>query len=192
MHRLRAFLLLAPVALHAQETAEARDTTARPVGHRHIGLTYHDYGITIGNAARTNGVRINLQDAGLERVNGLNVTIWTPREPLSGTVNGLAVGIAGPGAGELNGIAIGLGGVVAERRARWLTVGGLGVVSNDRLEGVAVGGLGTVANGQIRGIAVGGLGAVSNGDVRGVVVGGLGAVANRDLTGIAIDRKSVV
>jgi hypothetical protein len=118
MLRLGAALFLtslAPLALHAQ------DSTASPRGQWHIGITYHDYGVTIGNAARTNGLRINFQDAELERVNGVNVTIWKPVEPLSGTVNGVALGLAGPAAEYLNGIAVGVGGVVAERRARWRT-----------------------------------------------------------------------
>jgi hypothetical protein len=44
--------------LHAQE-----DSTPprRPAGHRHLGLTYHDYGITIGNSARVlNGIQIGV------------------------------------------------------------------------------------------------------------------------------------
>src|SRR6185295_9940177 len=144
--RLAVALLLLPVALHSQDTTE-QSPPRRPASHWHLGLTYHDYGIAIGNAARTNGLRINFIDADLDVVNGVNLTIWKPREPLTGRVNGLAIGIVGPGAEELNGIAIGLAGVVAERRARWITIGGLGAVSNGRIEGLAISGLGTVSNG---------------------------------------------
>src|SRR5262245_59086563 len=154
--RFAGLLLVLPAALSAQEP------THKPAGHWHVGITYHDYGVTVGNAARTNGLRFNFIDADLDRVNGINVTIWKPSEPLAGTVNGLALGVAGPGAAEFNGVAIGISGVVAERRARGISVGGLGVVSNDRIEGLAIGGLGTVANGDIRGIAIGGLGTVAN------------------------------
>ncbi len=53
-----AALLAAPAAVAAQ------DSTPPPThGHFHIGLTVHDYGVTIGNAPRTNGVRLNFQDA---------------------------------------------------------------------------------------------------------------------------------
>ena len=99
-------------------------------------------------------MRFNLQDAELERVNGINITLWKPRDPASGTVNGLQLGLV-PGSLEVNGIGIGLGGIVAERRLRWLSVGGLGAVSNGSLEGLGIGGLGLVANGDIRGIALG-------------------------------------
>jgi len=174
--QLAGLLLVIPTALSAQ----------KPAGHWHIGLAYHDNGITIGNAARTNGLRLNFEDIDLDRVNGINVTIWKAAEPMSGTVNGLALGIVGPGAAELNGIAVGIGGVVASRRARWLTVGGLGVVSNDKLEGVAIAGLGTVANGDLTGLAIGGLGTVANRNLGGVAISGLGTVANRNLSGIAV------
>ena len=131
----------------------AQDSSA--TGHFHVGLTVHDWGISIGNAPRVNGLRINIQDAGLERVNGINITLWKPRDPLSGTVNGLQVGLV-PGSQIVSGIALGVGGVVAERRARWVTVGGLGAVSNGDFSGLVVGGLGTVANRDISGIALGG------------------------------------
>lgn len=179
-----ALLLFAPVVLHAQDSTTTR--RYRGPSHWHVGITYHDYGVTVGNAARTNGLRLNFEDADLDVVNGVNVTIWKPREPLTGTINGLALGVAGPGAEEINGIGIGVGGVVAERRARWITIGGLGAVSNGRLEGLAIGGLGTVANRDIVGIAIGGLGTVANHDLTGFAFGGLGTVANGNITGIAI------
>src|SRR5881296_839118 len=170
--------------LGAQASDESQDTTARPSGHFHIGLTVHDYGISFGNAARVHGIRINVQDAALERVNGVNLTFWKPREPISGTINGLQLGLL-PGSQYVNGVAIGIGGVVAERRARWITIGGLGAVSNDRIDGIAIGGLGTVANGDVAGIAIAGLGTVSNRNLTGIAIAGLGTVVNSDLTGFA-------
>src|SRR5262245_1299179 len=182
------FLLTLPPLLQAQDSTPAAPAPAAAphrTGHWHITLGVHDNGVTIGNAARTNGVRLNAVDADLELVNGVNITLWKPLEPLSGTVNGLAVGL-GPGAEEINGIAIGLAAVVAEARSRWITVGGLAAVSNGDLEGLAVSGLGTVANNDISGIAVAGLGTVANRDARWVTIAGLGTVANRNLSGIAI------
>ena len=72
-------------------------------GHFHVGLTIHDWGLSVGNAPRVNGLRINIQDAGLERVNGINVTLWRPREPLTGTVNGIQAGLV-PGSRIVSGI----------------------------------------------------------------------------------------
>jgi hypothetical protein len=174
--------------LAAQDTTRARADT---VGHFHIGLTIHDYGISFGNAPRINGVRLNVQDADLERVNGINVTLWKPREPLTGTVNGVQIGLL-PGSSEVSGVGVGLAGVVTSRRARWITVGGLGAVSNGAIDGIGIGGLGLVADGSIHGIGFGGLGAVANGDLKGVVFGGLGAVANRDIWGVAVSGLGTV
>src|SRR6266851_3636296 len=179
---------LAPLRpLLGQDTSATRDTTPPPPpGHFHVGLTINDWGVSLGNAPRVNGIRVNVEDAGLERVNGVNITVWKPREPLTGSVNGLALGIVGPGAAELNGAQVGLAGVVAERHVRWLSVGGLGVVSQGAIEGVSVGGLGVVAEGGIRGIALAGLGVVAQGEVRGLVIAGLGAVTQRDLSGLTV------
>src|SRR5512145_3023484 len=111
MLRPAVALLFAPALLHSQDTTTATQPQSRKgASHWHVTFGARDNGITIGNAARTNGLRINFADAELDVVNGVNLTIWRPREPLTGTVNGLAVGIVGPGAEELNGIAIGIGG----------------------------------------------------------------------------------
>ena len=160
-------------------------------GHFHIGLTVHDWGVSFGNARRVNGVRVNVQDADLYRVNGLNITLWKPREPLTGTVNGVQAGLV-PGARRVTGLAVGLGGVVTEDRARGILIGGLGAVSNRDLDGVVIGGLGTVANRDISGIAIGGLGTVANRQITGIALGGLGTVANRDLVGVAIGGLGTV
>src|SRR5438034_8065179 len=126
---------LAPQPLSAQDTTVVDSLPRRKAGHFHLGLTVHDYGVSFGNAARVSGIRLNVQDAELERVNGINVTLWKPREPLTGTVNGLQVGLL-PGSEEVSGIGVGLGGVVGERRLRWISVGGLGGGSNGSLEGL--------------------------------------------------------
>jgi hypothetical protein len=174
------------------DTFTARDSTpASHTGHFHIGLTIHGYGLSFGNARRITGIRVNGQDAELDRVNGINVTLWKPREPLTGTVNGIQAGVL-PGSRQVSGIAVGLGGVVTEQRARWLTVGGLGAVSNSDIFGVVVGGLGAVANRDIRGIAVAGLGTVANGDLSGIALGGLATVANRDVTGAGLAGLALV
>jgi hypothetical protein len=184
---IAAALVMAPRPICAQDsTARTADSSPpRRSGHFHIGLTIHDYGISFGNAPRVTGIRINVQDADLERVNGVNVTLWKPRDPITGTINGIQAGIV-PGSEAVNGIAVGVAGVVTERRARWVTVGGLGAVSNGTIEGIAVGGLGTVANRDIRGMAVAGLGTVANRSITGIAIGGLGTVANRDVAGLAV------
>ena len=153
--------LSCPFPAPGQEVRSSSDTTPRHIGHFHVGLTYHDYGLSIGNAPRVNGLRLNFQDAGLEQVNGVNITIWEPKKPLHGTVNGFALGGIPSGA-DLNGISIGVAGVVARHRARWINIGGFGVVSDGTIDGIALAGFGVVADGHLHGLTVAGLGAVTD------------------------------
>jgi hypothetical protein len=95
--RVCIFLASLSTPLVAREPQDSSTT-----GHFHVGLTIHDWGISVGNAPRVNGLRINIQDAALERVNGINLTLWKPREPLTGTVNGIQAGLHGVQIGVLN------------------------------------------------------------------------------------------
>jgi hypothetical protein len=60
-------------------------------------------GLSIGNSRRWTGLRINFQDRAVERVDGVNVTIWNAKDNDAMVVNGLALGIAGPVGGRFNG-----------------------------------------------------------------------------------------
>src|SRR6266516_193109 len=76
--------------LAAQDATASQDTTpARRYGHFHIGLTIHYNGLSVGNAPRVNGMRLNVQDAELERVNGVNTTPSKPRTPSLRDARGL-------------------------------------------------------------------------------------------------------
>src|SRR3712207_9415329 len=80
--------------------------------------------ICIGDCRRVVGLRLNYRDARLERVDGINATIWTPYEPMRGVVNGIALGLPATGAGEINGLALGLFGVgAADHRSEERRVG---------------------------------------------------------------------
>ena len=180
---LGAGLALAPARLAAQNwDDDARGDRGEP-SHFAINLRIHRVGLSLGNSAVHTGLRLNWSDAGIERINGINVTIWKPGEPLTGTVNGLALGVAGPGAARINGIAIGLGGVVTRRLMRGIAIGGLGVVSNGDIRGISLAGLGAVANHDFSGLGLAGLGVVANGSFEGIGISGLGTVANGDFKG---------
>lgn len=149
-------------------------------------------GISFGNSPVWTGLRVNWSDEGVQRVNGINVTIWRPEENPDFRMNGLALGLAGPGAATLNGVSAGLGGVVADRAIRGVALGGLGVVSQGTIDGAAVAGLGVVAEGALRGLSIGGLGVVSQGSTTGVTIAGLGTVSQGAMTGINIAGLGVV
>jgi len=168
-----------------------------------IDLTVDHKGLAIGDVPRVIGVRLNYRDRRLERVDGINATIWSPYEHGSrGLVRGVALGVPVTGADRIDGVGIGILGVGAQDRFRGigigaagvgsggdlegLMIGGLGVGSGHDITGIGVGGLGIGSSGTLRGAFVGGFGAGSGADIEGIVVGGLGAGASGDMTGIVV------
>lgn len=144
-----------------------------------------------GGHPRVDGLRLNYRDADLELVRGVNATIWTPYEPYTGTVKGLALGLPSTGADRIVGLGVGVFGVAGGEELRGISIGGLGVGAGGRVSGIAVGGLGIGSGGGIEAIAIGGLGAGTGGDIRGAVIGGLGAAAGGDVRGLAVGTLGV-
>lgn len=89
--KTRSFTLLVVLTLGASTVGARQEESPRPPRHQALNLTVNDYGISFGNSRRTNGLRINLTDNGLERVNGLNLTLWRPHDNPGAVVNGLAL-----------------------------------------------------------------------------------------------------
>src|SRR3712207_288344 len=94
--------------------------------------------ICIGDCRRVVGLRLNFRDARLERVDGINATIWTPYEPMRGVVNGVALGLPATAAGEINGLALGVFGVGAADHIRGIGIAPVGLGAGDELEGIMV------------------------------------------------------
>jgi hypothetical protein len=171
-----------------------------------LKLAIGDVGIGIGDVRRLDGVRLNIRDQNLERVRGLNVTLWAPRKGAQGLVQGLAIGAPLTGAGTISGLTVGVG-TGAEHDLSGFAVGVLGLGAGENLSGIALGGLGVGAGKSVRGIALGGIGAGSGEDldglaagvigvgagrsVRGIVIGGIGAGAGERVTGLAIGGVGV-
>src|SRR5579871_4402247 len=109
------YIALATVAVITGATAlQAQDSLPpRPI-------------LSIGNYPSVNGLRLNFRDSDLGRVNGANVTIWSPYEPSSGTVKGLALGLPVTGAAEIDGLAAGGFGVEASESLRGVILGPIG------------------------------------------------------------------
>jgi hypothetical protein len=156
-----------------------------------IDLTVNDVGLAIGDKPRMTGIRLNYRDRRLERVNGINITIWSPYGEATGTVNGLALGLPVTGARRINGIATGVFGVGASESITGLTVAPLGAGTGGELRGVIIGGLGAGAGSRIEGIGVGGLGIGSGGPMTGVFAGGLGVGSGEAIRGVAIGGLGV-
>ena len=157
-----------------------------------LDLMMDGYGISIGDNPRVRGIRINFRDKFLERVNGLNLTLWQPHDDVGGSVNGLALGIVGPAADDLRGVSVGLAAAVSKRATYGVSLGGLAVVSGAETYGLALGGLATVTQGRAYGVAAGGLATVARGEVRGLGLGGLAVVSERDIDSIGLGGLAVV
>jgi hypothetical protein len=180
LSRLSLFSLLTlPAAAHGQS----------------LDLGIANTGLSIGNSPRWTGLRINWADRDVERVNGVNLTLWKPpavRDDQGNsssanpdfTMNGVALGLVAPVAARFNGVAAGLGGVIAHEAVNGIALGGIGVVSEGTLNGIVIGGLGVVAERGMSGIHLGGLGLVSEGRMRGINLAGLGTVSDGAMIGI--------
>jgi hypothetical protein len=154
-----------------------------------VGIPSKNGGIGFGNLPKFTGVRFNVTDHDLERVDGINVTVWRPKDESSqaGVVSGLSIGLPlAMGAEDMRGIALGLAGVGAKRNLSGINVGGLGVGSGGNVTGINVAGFGVGSGGDMTGINVGGLGAGSGGNVTGFNFGGLGVGSGKNMSGINI------
>jgi hypothetical protein len=164
---------------------------AFPLSAQGVDLTVNHVGIGIGDVPRVTGLRLNFRDRALDRVDGVNVTIWDPYDNGGhGVVHGLAVGVPLTGAARIDGIGVGIFGVSARDELRGIGVGGLGVGAND-LQGLMIGGLGAGAGHDAKGLMVGGLGVGAGGSARGILVGGLGVGAGKDVEGIMVGGLGV-
>ena len=91
------------------------------------------WGISIGNSQRFAGIRLNYRDSRVEKISGINITLWQPRKDnMDAIVQGISFGLI-PGAGYLRGIQLGVLGVVAEKDLKGVSVGILGVGSGGDL-----------------------------------------------------------
>jgi hypothetical protein len=183
-------LLVLPVTLRSQERDSDRDPER--ASHRSLDLTVNGVGLSIGNSRRVTGLRINWRDEGLERVNGINLTLWAPRENPRAVIDGLALGLVAPQAAEINGAAIGLVASVTERSMTGIDIGGVATVSNGAVRGINLGGLAVVSGSETWGLSLAGLAVVSSGSVHGINVAGLAAVSDGQIVGLNLAGLAVV
>jgi len=151
-----------------------------------VGIPSKKGGIGFGNLSTFNGIRFNFSDKNVEKISGINVTVWQTKvdSTQTGTVNGISIGVPlAIGTKNKNGIGIGIFGVVATENLSGLNFGGLGVGAGGHLTGFNVGGLGIGSGGNLKGITIGGLGAGAGENATGINIGGLGVGAGGNLTG---------
>lgn len=151
-----------------------------------IDLTVHDVGLAIGDKPEMTGLRINYRDRHLREITGVNLTLWSPYEPATGTVNGLALGVPLTGAEKINGALIGIFGGGTDGSLEGIGIGGIGVGAGGEMRGIMLGGVGVGSGGGMTGLSVGGIGVGSGGSMRGIQLGGIGVGGGGDVTGLSI------
>lgn len=162
-------LPLAPSAAHSQSHG--------------LKLAAGDVGLGIGDVSRLDGIRLNFRDRYLERVRGINVTIWSPYDRPRGTARGLALGLPLTGAGEMSGLAI-AAGIDVDGRFSGVGLAPVGFGAGDGISGIAVGGVGVGAGGELKGLGIGGVGVEAQ-RITGIALAGFGAGGTR-ITGVAL------
>ena len=155
-----------------------------------LKLAIGDAGLGIGDVPRLDGIRLNFRDRHVEKVRGMNLTIWSPHQEADGDVTGLAVGFPLTGAADLRGLAIGAG-IAVEREFTGVALAPIGFGAGERIRGIAIGGVGVGGGGDLEGLLIGGVGVGVGGDIRGVAIGGIGTGAGGSLTGVAIGGVGV-
>jgi hypothetical protein len=158
------------------------------------------FGIGIGNVPSVKGIRLNFRDHGLKRVDGLNLSLWIPKEntgsivqgfnlgllPEAGTMKGVSVGLLGATGTKMHGIFGGLVGVGAVDEIKGLSIGGLGVASNKRLSGISIAGAAVAGRDHVHGISLSGIGIGSGGDISGIQIAGIGIGGGDGIRGLSI------
>src|SRR5262245_24459899 len=99
MSRLLALCATLATALPAPLHAQAGDY---PNWQFNIGVG--DTGLAFGNSRVHDGIRINWKDYRLDRIRGVNITLWSPDERVGGEIQGLALGLVYPQAGRIKGV----------------------------------------------------------------------------------------
>ncbi len=159
-----------------------------------FGVPTKKGGIGFGNLSKFTGIRFNFKDKNVERINGINTTIWQTKddEQQTGTVNGISIGLPmAMGHENQNGISIGAFGVAATKNLSGVNIGVLGAGAGKNVTGLNIGGLGIGSGQDLRGVTIGGLGAGAGGNVAGFNFGGLGIGAGGNLSGITIGGLGV-
>jgi hypothetical protein len=147
-----------------------------------LGIPTGRAGLGIGNLPDFTGIRLNFRDQDVDRVTGLNLTVWPGGDERgTGSYTGVGFHLAGNSGREFTGVYLSLFGLGVEERATGVFINGLGMGGGE-VNGIMIAGLGAGA-GDLNGLVLAGLGAGAE-NVTGVMLAGLGAGVE-DIDGVA-------
>ncbi|MFC2088799.1 LA_2272 family surface repeat-containing protein [Calditrichota bacterium] len=150
-----------------------------------LDIPSRNWGISFGNSTEFSGFRINYRDHNVEKIRGINITLWDSYDNELAEVTGISLGIM-PQAGYLKGLQLGIAGIAAERELSGVSLGLLGGGSGGDINGIGFGGLGFGSGGSMSGLFIGGLGVGCGKDISGIMIGGLGAGAGGSMSGFSL------
>jgi hypothetical protein len=152
--------------------------------NKHISLGLRNNGICFGNSADYNGMRLNLWDKKVNKINGLNVSGLSNCKK----INGLSIGIVASLDTISNGLKIG-GLATYAKRHNGIALSGL-FIAGEKYNGIGLAGLSPFAD-TLNGFFVGlwGVTPWSRYDtikvINGLAIGGLG-VSSSKINGLSI------
>jgi hypothetical protein len=181
----RYLFCLAVISSLAVGKLHGQDSIAR---ERALNIPFKRYGISFGNSYSFNGIRFNVKDRETRTINGFNFTIglgdnWDKNKqsrvngisaglfPMAYSLNGMGVGVLGPGFHDFNGLGI----------------GGL-VVAAGKMNGIAVSGF-MMGGKTVSGIGIAGFMAGAEEKFNGIVISGIGINLENKLNGIGISSS---
>jgi hypothetical protein len=145
--------------------------------NKHLGLGIKRYGLSIGNSANYNGIRINFEDKNVNEINGLNIAGISD----IGKLNGMNIGILFSLDSLSNGIEIG-GLSLKFIKHNGFALGTL-CLTGEKINGIGITGLALFAD-TLNGVFVGPIGIMPRHDpdsiriINGLSIGG-GVIASK-------------
>lgn len=188
------FFLFISFILYAQteDTTVISTSTESECWHGSFGIPTNSAGIGFGNSKNFAGLRFNFSDCGVERIDGINVTlIWPQSNPYS-EIKGIALGVVGPGGRKISGIAFGGIEIQATESLTGLSFSTFISSSGGEMTGVQAGGLALLAKGNIVGVNLAGFGIDCYGDISGISFGGIVLASSLGMTGINLSGFATV
>jgi hypothetical protein len=159
-----------------------------------LNIPNKHWGISFGNSREFTGLRFNVIERNIQRIDGVNVSAWHGGDfdRATGKIRGLGIGLPlASGTAYRSGVSIGLFGVAASKDMRGINLGGLAVGSGNDLVGVNLGGLAVGSGNDLVGINLAGLAVGSGATVKGLNAALLAVGAGEDAWGINLAGLAV-
>ena len=157
-----------------------------------FGIPTSTGGIGFGNSRNFSGFRLNFSDCGIEKINGINITLMWPMNNPNSEINGITFGLVGPGAAKINGISVAGIGMQAKEAISGISYSTFASSSEGAMSGLQFAGLALVAKGKMTGLSAAGFGIDCYNKMEGINIGGIGLVSSKGMTGINIGGFAAV